>query len=129
MAEDLFDRTGLSGTWQLQSPVAQPPARAEITLQLRAGSVAGMSGVNRYRGQVEVQPDADVSPGVAGRLQFGPLATTLMAGPPAAMAAEQAFLTALSQVDGFRLAGDALVLLTGGEPALHFRRAGQVMTC
>ncbi|WP_123370121.1 META domain-containing protein [Cellulomonas sp. PhB150] len=45
------------------------------------GQVFGMSGVNRVRGTWSV--DGDV-------LTFGPLASTMMAGPPQAMALESA---------------------------------------
>lgn len=130
MANDPWDRLGLSGTWELQPDAAIPPPGGRvISLVFRGGSVAGMAGVNRYRGRVEVHPDRAATQPVSGHLRFGPLATTLMAGPPAAMAAEQAYLAALSRTDGFRVAGEALHLLVQGQPLLTFRRAPSALTC
>jgi heat shock protein HslJ len=46
-----------------------------------------------------------------GELSFGPLATTLMAGPEEAMQLEQAFLDALARVTSYSLDGSTLSLL------------------
>ncbi|RHA38506.1 META domain-containing protein [Cellulomonas rhizosphaerae] len=51
------------------------------------GQVYGMSGVNRVRGTWSVEGDV---------LTFGPLASTMMAGPPDAMTLEHALHTLLA---------------------------------
>jgi heat shock protein HslJ len=48
-------------------------------------------------------------------LRFGPLATTLMAGPEDAMQRESLFLEALQRVTSYRLEGRSLALLAGDE--------------
>jgi heat shock protein HslJ len=49
-------------------------------------------------------------------LRFGPLATTMMAGPEEAMRTERELLDALARVTSFRLDGRELTLLAGDEP-------------
>lgn len=78
------------------------------------GSVGGVGGVNRFRTQLEA---AD------GRLSFGQTAATKMAGPPAAMELEAAFLGRLGAVSGYDLEGDTLLLLAGDAEALRFTRS------
>lgn len=58
---------------------------AEITLEFAEGRMAGKAAVNRFMGDGSI---------VDGHLEVGPLATTLMAGPPELMAMEQTFLAA-----------------------------------
>jgi hypothetical protein len=48
-------------------------------------------------------------------LRFGPLATTMMAGPDPAMQRERAFLDALARVTSYELDGRLLTLLSGDE--------------
>src|SRR5438874_405833 len=63
----------------------------------------GFSGVNRFFGSYEAE---------GGKLKFGTLAGTRMAGPPAAMALEQEFLAMLGGVTHSRIKdGDTLELL------------------
>ena len=52
------------------------------------GRVSGSTGVNRFTGTYELDGE---------QLTVGPLATTRMAGPPAAMDQEQRFLAVLGQ--------------------------------
>ncbi len=91
--------------WQLKSAAASHDwAKFDITLKFGEGQeISGTSGVNRYTGTY-VATDA-------GGLKFGPLASTKMAGPDDAMAAEAAFLKLMGQVTGFRYDGQQLVLL------------------
>lgn len=80
------------------------------------GQVSGMAGVNRFSGTARLDGD---------RLTLGPLRTTRMGGPPAAMDAENAFLRALDEVVAIRLEGDDLVLLDAdGGTQVRLVRAG-----
>ena len=73
-----------------------------VTFGLQEGRAGGKAPVNRYFGTLT--EDAD------GRLTLGPMATTMMAGSPAAMAAETVYLGLLGAVVGYRCDDDQLVL-------------------
>ncbi|GEL95214.1 META domain-containing protein [Cellulomonas composti] len=75
----------------------EPPRVAELTFD-GDGQVYGTGGVNRVRGTFSVEGD---------RLTFGPMVSTLMAGPPAAMRREQ---------DMLALVGRSLDVRPGEEP-------------
>lgn len=62
----------------------------------------GAGGVNRLTGRYSLDGHS---------LIFTNPASTMMAGPPEAMQQEQAIITALQQVRGFRIAGDHLTLV------------------
>lgn len=116
--------TELEGRWvvdnlaiggELHEPIPGP----DLTLEVDAeGRVGGSGGVNRFMGRV----------GEDGL--FGPLATTLMAGPEDLMAQEQSYLQLLEQVDsvetteeGISLVGGGLILMTL-KPADRAPRSG-----
>lgn len=67
-----------------------------------AENVAGNGGVNRFSGTCTLAGD---------KLKFGPLAVTRMAGPPAVMNQETAFLTALAAVTSYHLDDNDLLHL------------------
>lgn len=75
-----------------------------------SGTVTGRSGVNRFQGNYWSAAEPEGESGASGILAFGPLGVTLMAGPPAAMLAEHAFLQMLSRVRGYRVRGSELDL-------------------
>ena len=75
---------------------------ATLVLDLEESRVSGSGGVNRLMGTFALSE---------AELRFGPLATTLMAGPEAAMARERAFLDALARVTSFERADRSLTLL------------------
>ncbi len=77
-----------------------------LVFDLEESRVSGSAGVNRLMGTFVL---------AEGELRFGPLATTLMAGPEDAMEREHAFLDALARVDGYALDGRSLDLLAGEE--------------
>ena len=90
-------------------PFAAPAGgRGAPTLQFDAGkkSASGFSGVNRFFGGYEKDGE---------KLKFGQLASTQMAGPPEAMAAESAFLAMLASVTGWQIADGTLALLSEGK--------------
>ncbi len=82
-----------------------------IVLDLEESRVAGSGGVNRIMGTFALAED---------ELRFGPLATTMMAGPEAAMARERTFLDALARVTTYRLGAGELTLLADDEPVARF---------
>lgn len=91
--------------------IAGAPATPGIdsTLTFLAGdSVAGTGGCNRYHGGIAIKGD---------RLRVGPLASTQMACPPAAMAQEARFLQALESTVRLARDGRFLVLYGGDEAA------------
>jgi heat shock protein HslJ len=105
--------SALQGSWvverlaiggELHDPIDGPDLTLEIDGQ---GRVAGSAGVNRFMGRV------------VGEGSFGPLATTLMAGPEELMVQERVYLQLLSEVEsveetpeGISLVGGGLILLT-----------------
>ncbi|HJR96117.1 MAG TPA: META domain-containing protein [Gaiellaceae bacterium] len=90
------------------APVDIGPDEAQptIVLDLEESRVSGSGGVNRLTGTFALSES---------ELRFGPLATTRMAGPEAAMQREQSFLAALERVTSYELDGTALTLLAGDD--------------
>lgn len=80
-----------TGTWRLVLIGGTPPAsatRGPVTLTFDGdGVVYGMAGVNRVRSTWSVDED---------ELRLGPVVSTMMAGPPAAMATERTLLGLLA---------------------------------
>jgi copper homeostasis protein (lipoprotein) len=114
----------LGGTeWRLVE-LGGPPVELDeggrlpyLVLDLEESRVAGSGGVNRFMGTFSLAED---------ELQFGPLATTMMAGPEAAMARERAFLDALAAVTGYRLEGRSLTLVAGEGSVARFETLGEL---
>ena len=63
-----------------------------IVLDLEEAHVSGCGGVNRFTGTFALSES---------ELRFGPLATTMMAGPERAMWRERTFLEALDRVTSY----------------------------
>lgn len=76
------------------------------------GTMSGTTGTNRFTGRYEV---------VDATLQSSPLASTRMAGPPAAMEQEARFMGALSIPGAIRLE-DAVVTIGEGDAQLRLVR-------
>jgi heat shock protein HslJ len=72
------------------------------------GQVYGFAGVNRVRGTWVLEGD---------RLSFGPVASTLMAGPDPSMAVEREVLRLLSEVVTVAVGDDGTLQLTGADGA------------
>jgi putative lipoprotein len=102
-------------TWQATELDGRPlPAEVRPTLELSAdGRVAGSAGVNRIIGGYRLGD---------GVIDFGQLATTLMAGPPEAMAVERRVLDVLQGRCPYRLDGTRLEL--GAAAELCYEAAG-----
>jgi heat shock protein HslJ len=107
----------LFGTWTLVAVDGAPITAVgkKPTLEVSEdGSVTGVGGVNRFNTNVEL---------VDGRLSFGPVAATKMAGPPEAMDLENTYLARLGAVSSYEVGDDTLRLWAGDNEALTFVRA------
>jgi len=104
--------------WALQQVEDRPVVGGSSpTLVLEPdGKLHGKGGVNSFFGSYERQGESG--------LRFSPLGSTMMAGPPALMDQEVAYLRLLERADGFRLRGGTLALTVAGEPALVFAASG-----
>lgn len=94
----------LEGTWLLKLVEGQAVAKDMKTPSLtiaQDGKVSGFGGVNRLMGSMSA----------GGEKLFGPVATTMMAGPPEAMKTEMAFTRALEKVTVSRTTDGGLELL------------------
>ena len=81
------------------------------------GRLSGFAGVNRFAGVLDTEALA------RGQFESSPLASTKMAGPPAAMEFEQRFLKAVEDADGYRWEGTALLLTRGSTTLARLTRA------
>jgi len=114
-SESIAGTAELAGEWTLTEIVGAeiPDGVPAPNLSVAAdGMVSGRSGVNRFTGKLGDKPDA----------LFGPMATTRMAGPPAAMQLEDAFLKAMTAASSYTVTGDELVISGANGPLLKFAR-------
>jgi putative lipoprotein len=101
--------------WKLVSVQGAPIMVAEqmrephLVLNGQDGRFAGSGGVNRLMGGYTLTGDA---------LTLSNAASTMMAGPPEAMAQEQAILAVLPLVRGFRITGNDLTLVDAAGAAV-----------
>jgi heat shock protein HslJ len=84
---------------------AEEDGAPTLVFDLEESRVAGSAGLNRLVGTFSLSE---------GELRFGPLATTLMAGPEDAMQRERAFLDSLARVTEYDLDGRSLILAAEG---------------
>ena len=99
----------LAGTRWLAEEVAGQRVLATHAASIefdQEGAAYGSTGVNRFRGPYELDGD---------QLSFGAVITTMMAGPPDAMAQEQAWLRILETARSFRREVDRLEIVADGE--------------
>ena len=91
--------------------VAEQMREPHLVLNGQDGRFSGSGGVNRLMGGYTLAGEA---------LTLSNAASTMMAGPPEAMAQEQAILAALPLVRGFRVTGNGLTLVDdAGGPMLQ----------
>jgi heat shock protein HslJ len=89
------------------------PADVTITAAFDASQVSGSGGVNSYFGHYERDGD--------GGFSAGPIGSTMMAGPEAAMKAEAAYVQRLDAATSYAVSGDTLVLKDAdGKDSLTF---------
>ncbi|MFZ4485915.1 MAG: META domain-containing protein [Candidatus Nanopelagicales bacterium] len=111
---------GLDGSWSLVGAGTAgtdgltDPSSAPVTLEIAATSASGSAGVNRYMSTITATAE--------GALAFGPIGSTMMAGPPTAMKAEQAYLATLEIVTGYRVTGTELALYSQDAEILRYLR-------
>lgn len=100
-------------TWYLLGGLVDTGSGSPATVRFEQASAGGQAAVNSWSAEYTADPD--------GALVFGAIASTLMAGPPEAMAAEQAYFEALASVDGYTAvqAGE-LYLFDGDRNVLVF---------
>lgn len=79
-----------------------PAIDVEITAEFASGKLSGTGGVNRYTTTYTTQS--------GNKIAITPPAATLMAGPPAAMAQEQAYFSALPKAVTYAVTADSLTL-------------------
>jgi len=94
----------LIGTeWQLQDLCGETViTNSRASLAFAAdGAISGNGNINRFNGRITVEETT---------LKVGPLASTKMAGPPAAMAQESKYLQALRSATSLRVEGDSLTV-------------------
>jgi putative lipoprotein len=106
----------LHGVWRIDAVDGEPALQdPDATIEFHDdGRVAGTAGVNRFAGEWSV---------TGGTLTFGPLATTLMAGPQDRMDQEAAILRILASPLVATLEGAAAVL-EGSDGRLELTRIG-----
>jgi heat shock protein HslJ len=81
------------------------------------GKVSGNGGINQYSGSYETD---------GSKLSIGPLMNTQMAGEPAVMEQEAAYLTALQAAGAYKVDGDTLTIKDkSADTLLEFRAAGE----
>ena len=101
-------------TWYLTWASGESPrAGADVTMTFDEESVGGQAPVNTY--------SAGYTTSESGSIELGPIASTLMAGEPEAMAAEAEFFALLEAVDGYTtVAAGELYLFDGDLQTMAF---------
>ena len=116
-AQDQGPQVDLTGNW-LAEDIAGGGVidNAQSTLEIgKDGSVSGSTAVNRYSGKAKIEGQ---------KIEFGPLATTRRAGPPALMDQESKFTKALEKAARFRIEDSGLLYLMDetGKDILRFSK-------
>jgi heat shock protein HslJ len=113
-----FKMSDVAGKWQLSTMNGQPIASMReggVTLDIQEdGKFAGQAPVNRYFGQIKVEDKT---------LKTGPIGSTMMAGPPENMQAEQQYFQALGEnVKSANIENGQLVITAMDDKKLVFDR-------
>ena len=104
-------------TWELETesiqgiPAETPKPEQDITISLRDGKAFGFGGVNRYNTTATINSEA-------GKISFGEIASTRMAGP--ALPLESAYFNVLKTVDGYKIADGKLYFYADGNVVAEF---------
>ena len=106
---------GVQWTLTASSETATDLTKLGIMAEFDGTRISGFSGVNSYNGPYKAGTD--------GSFEAGPLVSTLMAGPPAAMSAESAYLKLLEAAEKYAITDGQLTLTTGDEKTLTFEAA------
>lgn len=115
-----FARSPLDGRWTLvdRRTLGGSPGDGgpDVTLEIQGGNLAASAGCNRAAGSVKEQ---------GGRLEIGPLATTMMACPPAIATIEARYFGVLERRPSWRIEGDRLTLSAAGDTLTFERTPGK----
>ena len=108
----------IDGSWVVleflvDDNLRKPMEGSTLTLEILDGRVGGSGGINRFMGAF-----------AEGDLVFGPLATTMMAGPLPLMDQETAYLGLLARADSATVESGSLVLSAHGTALVVLERAG-----
>jgi len=109
----------LEGAWDVEGlavggELVPPLEGTRLGLEFFEDRVAGSAGVNRFMGSVTSGP------------RFGPLVTTMMAGPEDQMSQERIYLEHLAAVDSHEVDADELLLIADGLVVVALERTGTV---
>jgi heat shock protein HslJ len=108
----------IEGTWVVTgylvgNELVEPEVSApEPVMTVEGEQISGTMGVNRFTGRL------------AADLPVGPMAVTRMAGPPEAMAQEDALLAHLQGADHLEVDGPGMRMSRNGLTTIEFRRSG-----
>jgi heat shock protein HslJ len=107
---------GLVATWNLTGAALDSAdlSTFKITLTFTDTMASGFAGVNQYTTTFTSSPE--------GALDFGPIASTKMAGSDEAMKAEQSYLAMLDTVTGYTVTGGELDLFAGPQEILTYAK-------
>ncbi len=98
------DSAKLEGLWQADEVLvgtSMQPA-VNVTAEFKGGMVSGSGGVNRYNGSYKTSS--------GNTIEFGKIASTMMAGPQDLMDVEQAYFAALGKAASFDVSATKLEL-------------------
>lgn len=107
---------GLVASWSLTSAATDSSdlSAFSITLMFTDTEASGSGGVNQYTTTYVSGPSGD--------LDFGEIASTMMAGADDAMKAEQAYFAALATVTAYTVSGNELELFADETQTLTFAK-------
>jgi heat shock protein HslJ len=106
---------GVQWTLSKSSETAEDLTKLGIMAEFDGTRLSGFSGVNSYTGAYTAEAD--------GTFKAGPLATTMMAGPPQLMAAETLYLKLLGAAEKYEVAEKTLTLTTADGKTLTYEGA------
>ena len=106
---------GVQWTLSASSETQAELTKLGILAKFDGTRMSGFSGVNSYNGPYKAGDD--------GSFEAGPFASTLMAGPDAAMAAEAAYLKLIDAADKYEVADGKLTLTTPDGKTLTYEAA------
>jgi heat shock protein HslJ len=116
-AEQLESTTWILTAYAVDGSMKDALPAPKVDATFAEGKVSGNGGVNQYTGSYETD---------GSKLSVGTLASTQMAGEPAVMEQEAAYLANLQNANAYKVDGDTLTIKdVGADTILEFRSAGE----
>ena len=116
-AQQLESTTWILTAYAVDGSMKDALPTPKVDATFADGKVSGNGGVNQYTGSYETD---------GSKLSVGPLASTQMAGEPAVMEQEAAYLVALQAAGAYKVNGDTLTIKDkSADVLLEFRSAGE----